>query len=59
MISITLKRLMQVGDGGSFSGFSKSLSPRERVKPWCFVTFKKSRIFLENFIEIFPVVQKI
>ena len=42
-------------------GFSKSVSSKERVKPWFFVTFNIiiSNIFPENFIEIPQVVHKI
>ena len=42
-------------------GFSKNASSRERVKPWLFVTFNIiiSHIFLENFMEISQIVQKI
>ena len=44
-----------------YFGFSKSVSSKERVKPWFFVTFKIiiSHISLENFFEIPQVVQKI
>ena len=41
--------------------FSKSLSSKERVKPWFFVTFNiiTSHIFPENVIEILQAVQKL
>ena len=52
------------GGGGQFDspcGFSKNLSSKERVKPWCFVTFNVilRHIFPENFIEFPQVVPKI
>ena len=53
------------GGGGQFDplpcGFSKSVSFKERVKPWFFVTFNiiLRHIFPENFIEFPQVVQKI
>ena len=42
-------------------GVSKNVPFREKVKPWFFVTFNIiiSHFFLENFIEIPEVVQKI
>ena len=43
------------------SSFSKSLSSKERVKPWFFVTFNiiTSHIFPENVIEILQAVEKL
>ena len=58
---LNLKRLR----GGQFYRlplwFFKTVSPRERVQPWLFVTFNIiiSHIFLENFIKIPQVVLKI
>ena len=61
-VSLTLKRL----GGVSLTlpppyGFSKSVSFKEREKPWFFVAFNiiLRHIFAENFIEFPPVVQKI
>ena len=53
------------GGGGQFElppcGFSKSVSSKEREKPWFFVTFNiiLRHIFPEKFIEFPQVVQKI
>ena len=60
---LTLEQLE--GVGGQFDpstcGFLKSVSSKERVKPWFFVTFNIiiSDIFPENFIGITQVVRKI
>ena len=61
---LTLKRLGVVNLTPSplpRFGFSKSVSSKERVKPWFFVTFNiiLRHIFPENFIEFPQVVQKI
>ena len=53
-----------LGEGSQFdppNGFSKNVSPWERVKPCIFVTFSIiiSHIFPGNIIEIPQVVQKI
>ena len=42
-------------------GFSKSVSSKERERPWFFVTFNiiLRHIFPENFIEFPQVVQRI
>ena len=62
-VSLTLKPL---GEGVNLTpappyGFSKSVSFKEREKPWLFVAFNiiLRHIFPENFIEFPPVVQKI
>ena len=51
------------GGGGGWppSGFSKSVSSKEKKKPWFFVIFNiiLRHIFPENFIEFPQVVQKI
>ena len=58
--ALTIKRLGGVNLRPPPCGFSKNVSSKERVKPWCFVTFNIiSHIFSENFIEIPQVVQKI
>ena len=68
---LTLKRPGARGEGEGGGGvqfdplvvfdFSKSMSSKERVKPWFFVTLIIiiSHIFPENFIEITQVVPKI
>ena len=66
VLALTLKRLqgrgLGVGGGGDHfdcpSGFSKNVSPREKVKPLFFVAFKiiLSDMFPENFIKIPQVV---
>ena len=62
-MAFTLKRL---GGGGGHQfdftcGFSKNASSRERIRPWCFVTFNIiiSQFFPENLIKIPQLVQKI
>ena len=61
---INPKTAGRVGGGGQFDtpcGFSKSVSSKEREKPWFFVTFNiiLRHIFPENFVEFPQVVQKI
>ena len=60
MTYLTLKQLGE-GQFNPPCGFSKNVSSKEKVKPCFFVTFNIiiSHIFLENFIEIPQVVQKI
>ena len=59
---------MRRGEGGGGEGqfdtpcgLSKIVSPKPKVKPWSFVTFKIMirHVFPENFIEIPQVVQKL